>query len=72
MSYNHSYDNSLIENNYSYKRLIEEHEDIELMLMELDNQLATDRVELVMLKKQKLKIQDKLAAIERQAAQSMH
>lgn len=71
-SINHAISKQLMEQDYTYRRLCEEHDDIETMLDELQMHPSTDRSEMIQLKKMKLKVADRMAKIEREKIQDWH
>ncbi len=64
MSVNHEFSHKLLDENYTYKKLFEEHEGIENIIAELRVHPSVDRSELVELKKMKLRVVDQMMAIQ--------
>ena len=66
MGTNHQIIHRLAKINYQYRRLMEEHDDIEQLLEELNTHPSVDRSELNTLKKMRLHIVDEMARIQRE------
>ena len=64
MSVNHDYSNQLVNDDYNYRKLFEEHQRIEGLIHELEVIPAMNDAELKGLKKIKLSVVDQMTRIE--------
>lgn len=72
MGVNHAVLPELLEENYSYRRLCDEHEKLEQQLSQLRQHPIVDAERVSTLKKMKLRVVDRMSLIERATLERRH
>lgn len=66
MSVNHDYARNLVDHNYAYRKLFQEHQRIETLIRRLETMPGAHDNEVKGLKKMKLSVVDQMSLIEKQ------